>query len=195
MDFKNDIKKYISCEIETLQKLDINAVNEVLNLLIDTAKKHKRIYIFGNGGSSATASHFQNDFGKGISEYVDDKFRFQCLNDNVATLMAVANDIGFEEVFRFQLNGVIEPGDVVIAISGSGNSKNVINAVEYAKKCGNKVIGLTGYNGGKLKELSDISLHVPISSMQVTEDVHMVFDHLMMSILYQHLCGKNHISE
>ena len=172
MDFKNDIKKYISCEIETLQKLDINAVNEVLNLLIDTAKKHKRIYIFGNGGSSATASHFQNDFGKGISEYVDDKFRFQCLNDNVATLMAVANDIGFEEVFRFQLNGVIEPGDVVIAISGSGNSKNVINAVEYAKKCGNKVIGLTGYNGGKLKELSDISLHVPINSMQVTEDVH-----------------------
>ena len=195
MDFKNDIKKYISCEIETLQKLDINAVNEVLNLLIDTAKKHKRIYIFGNGGSSATASHFQNDFGKGISEYVDDKFRFQCLNDNVATLMAVANDIGFEEVFRFQLNGVIEPGDVVIAISGSGNSKNVINAVEYAKKCGNKVIGLTGYNGGKLKELSDISLHVPINSIQVTEDVHMVFDHLMMSILYQHLCGKNHISE
>ncbi len=195
MDFKNDIKKYISCEIETLQKLDINAVNEVLNLLIDTAKKHKRIYIFGNGGSSATASHFQNDFGKGISEYVDDKFRFQCLNDNVATLMAVANDIGFEEVFRFQLNGVIEPGDVVIAISGSGNSKNIINAVEYAKKCGNKVIGLTGYNGGKLKELSDISLHVPINSMQVTEDVHMVFDHLMMSILYQHLCGKNHISE
>lgn len=195
MDFKNDIKKYISCEIETLQKLDINAVNEVLNLLIDTAKKHKRIYIFGNGGSSATASHFQNDFGKGISEYVDDKFRFQCLNDNVATLMAVANDIGFEEVFRFQLNGVIEPGDIVIAISGSGNSKNVINAVEYAKKCGNKVIGLTGYNGGKLKELSDISLHVPINSMQVTEDVHMVFDHLMMSILYQHLCGKNHISE
>lgn len=195
MDFKNDIKKYIVCEIETLQKLDINAINEVLNLLIDTAKKHKRIYIFGNGGSSATASHFQNDFGKGISEYVDDKFRFQCLNDNVATLMAVANDIGFEEVFRFQLNGVIEPGDVVIAISGSGNSKNVINAVEYAKKCGNKVIGLTGYNGGKLKELSDISLHVPINSMQVTEDVHMVFDHLMMSILYQHLCGKNHISE
>lgn len=195
MDFKNDIKKYISCEIETLQKLDINAVNEVLNLLIETAKKHKRIYIFGNGGSSATASHFQNDFGKGISEYVDDKFRFQCLNDNVATLMAVANDIGFEEVFRFQLNGVIEPGDVVIAISGSGNSKNVINAVEYAKKCGNKVIGLTGYNGGKLKELSDISLHVPINSMQVTEDVHMVFDHLMMSILYQHLCGRNHISE
>lgn len=195
MDFSTDIKNYIACEIETLQTLDVSAINDALNLLMETAKKHKRIYIFGNGGSSATASHFQNDFGKGVSEYVEDKFRFQCLNDNVATLMAVANDIGFEEVFRFQLRGVIEPDDIVIAISGSGNSKNVINAVEYAKSCGNKVIGLTGYSGGTLKELSDISLHVPINSMQVTEDIHMVFDHLMMSMLYQHLCGKNHLSE
>jgi D-sedoheptulose 7-phosphate isomerase len=195
MNFENDIKNYIACEIETLQKLDISAINDALNLLMETAKNHNRIYIFGNGGSSATASHFQNDFGKGISEYVVDKFRFQCLNDNVATLMAVANDIGFDEVFRFQLNGVLEPGDVVMAISGSGNSKNVINAVEYAKSCGNKIIGLTGYSGGMLKKLSDISLHVPINSMQVTEDIHMVFDHLMMSVLYQHLCGKNHLCE
>lgn len=195
MNFEKDIRDYITCEIDTLQKLDITEINKALNLLVETAQKHKRIYIFGNGGSSATASHFQNDFGKGVSEYVEDKFRFQCLNDNVATLMAIANDIGFEEVFRFQLKGVLEPGDIIIAISGSGNSKNVINAVEYAKDCGNKVIGLTGYNGGKLKNLSDISLHVPINSMQVTEDIHMIFDHLMMSMLYQHLCGKNHLSK
>ena len=195
MNFEKDIKDYIACEIDTLQKLDITEINKALNLLIETAQKHKRIYIFGNGGSSATASHFQNDFGKGVSEYVEDKFRFQCLNDNVATLMAIANDIGFEEVFRFQLKGVLEPGDIIIAISGSGNSKNVINAVEYAKSCGNKVIGLTGYNGGKLKNLSDISPHVPINSMQVTEDIHMIFDHLMMSMLYQHLCGKSHLSK
>lgn len=195
MDFKGDIREYITCEIETLNKLDIGSINDALNLLMETAKNHKRIYVFGNGGSSATASHFQNDFGKGISEYVDDKFRFQCLNDNIPTLMAVANDIGFEEVFRFQLRGVIEPGDIVIAISGSGNSANVINAVEYAKSCGNKVIGLTGYSGGKLKELSDISLHVPVNSMQVTEDIHMVFDHLMMSIFYKYLCNKNHLAK
>ena len=108
--------------------------------------------------------------------------------------MAVANDIGFEEVFRFQLRGVIEPGDIVIAISGSGNSENVINAVEYARSCGNKIIGLTGYSGGRLKELSDVSLHVPVDSMQVTEDIHMVFDHLMMSMFYKYLCGKDHLS-
>ena len=194
MEFQNDIKSYIACEIETLQKLDVEAINDALNLLMETQKNHKRIYIFGNGGSSATASHFQNDFGKGVSEWIDDKFRFQCLNDNVATLMAIANDIGFEEVFRFQLRGVLEPGDVVMAISGSGNSKNVINAVEYAKEQGNQIIGLTGYTGGKLKELSDILLHVPVMSMQVTEDTHMVFDHLMMSMFYKYLCGKNHLS-
>ena len=195
MEFQNDIRNYIDCEIKTLKKLDSEAINDAINLLIVTQKNHKKIYVFGNGGSSSTASHFQNDFGKGISEYVEDKFRFQCLNDNIPTIMAVANDIGFEEIFRFQLKGVIEPGDIILAISGSGNSKNIINAVEYAKSCGNKVIGLTGYNGGKLKELSDISLHVPINSMQVTEDIHMVFDHLMMSVFYQHFCGKNHLNK
>lgn len=194
MDFQNDIKDYIAYEIETLNSLDIAAINEALNLLLETQKNHKRIYIFGNGGSSATASHFQNDFGKGVSEYIENKFRFQCLNDNIATLMAVANDIGFEEIFRFQLKGILEPGDIVIAISGSGNSENVINAVEYAKECGNKIIGLTGYNGGRLKELSDVSLHVPVNSMQITEDIHMVFDHLMMSVFYRHLCGKEHLT-
>lgn len=195
MNFKNDINDYISLEIETLRKLDVDAINEALNLLMETAKNHKRIYVFGNGGSSATASHIQNDFGKGVSEYVEDKFRFQCLNDNVPTVMAIANDIGFEEIYRFQLRGVIEPGDVVIAISASGNSANVINAVEYAKEQGNKIIGMTGFSGGKLKELSDISLHAPINSMQVTEDIHMIFDHLMMSMFYQHLCGKNHLKK
>ena len=193
MEFQNDIQDYIRCEIETLKKLDVEAVNAALNLLMETQKNHKRIYVFGNGGSSATASHIQNDFGKGISEYTEDKFRFQCLNDNVPTVMAIANDIGFEEIFRFQLRGVLEPGDIIMAISGSGNSPNVINAVEYAKDCGSKIIGLTGYDGGRLKELSDISLHVPVNSMQITEDIHMVFDHLMMSIFYRHLCGRSHL--
>ena len=183
MEFKDDIREYIALEIETLKKLDADAINEALNLLVETARRRKRVYVFGNGGSSATASHFQNDFAKGASQRAADKFRFCCLNDNVPTLTAIANDIGFEEVFRFQLEGVIEPGDVVIAISGSGNSRNVLNAVEYAKVCGNKVIGLTGYDGGKLKGLSDISLHVPVHSMQVAEDIHMVLDHLMMSAL------------
>ena len=193
MDYKSDIKTYLELEMEVIKKLDIDAINNAMNAMIEAYEAKKKIYIFGNGGSSATASHFQNDFNKGISEYVETKFKFQCLNDNMSTIMAIANDIGFEEVFRFQLTNNLEEGDLIIAISGSGNSKNVINAVEYAKENGNKIIGLTGFSGGKLKELSDISLHVPINSMQITEDIHMIFDHLIMSIFYKTLCGKNHI--
>ncbi len=193
MNYKNQIQDYIALEMETLKKLDVDSIDLAMNLIMKAYENKKKIYIFGNGGSSATASHFQNDFNKGISEYVDTKFNFTCLNDNVATLMAIANDIGFEEVFRFQLKNKLEEGDLVIAISGSGNSKNVILAVEYAKSLGNQVIGLTGYDGGKLKELSDVSLHADVMSMQVTEDIHMIFDHLIMSIFYKTLCDKEHL--
>lgn len=192
-NYKDQIKKYIQLEKETLDRLDVEAVNAALNLIDQARTEQHMIYIFGNGGSSATASHFQNDFNKGLSEYLENKFCFCCLNDNIATLMAIANDIGFDEVFRFQLQGRLEPGDVVMAISGSGNSKNVINAVEYAKQQGNTVIGLTGYDGGWLRKLADISLHVDVMSMQVTEDIHMIFDHLMMSVFYEVLCGKRHL--
>lgn len=192
-DYIGEINTYLEHEINTLKALDVNEINAALNLLLATFENGNTVFVFGNGGSSATASHFQNDFNKGVSEHTEKKFNFLCLNDNVATVMAVANDIGFEEVFRFQLIGHMKPGDVVLAISGSGNSKNVINAVEYAKEQGAKVIGLTGFNGGKLKELSDVSLHVPVNSMQITEDIHMVFDHLMMSIFYRDLAGIEHL--
>lgn len=192
-DYISEIKTYLEHEIDTLKALDVNEINAALNLLLETFEGGNTVFVFGNGGSSATASHFQNDFNKGVSEHTEKKFNFQCLNDNVATVMAVANDIGFEEVFRFQLVGHMKPGDVVMAISGSGNSKNVLNAVEYAKSQGAKVIGLTGFGGGKLKELSDVSMHVPVNSMQITEDIHMVFDHLMMSIFYRDLAGIEHL--
>lgn len=194
-DYRKEIAAYIDHEVETLRALDKDAINDALNLLMETMEKGNTVFVFGNGGSSATASHFQNDFNKGVSEHTEKKFNFLCLNDNVATVMAVANDIGFEEVFRFQLRGHIKPGDVVLAISGSGNSKNVINAVEYAKEQGCRVIGLTGFGGGKLRQLADVSLHAPINSMQITEDIHMIFDHLMMSIFYRDLCGIEHIKD
>lgn len=194
-DYREQICRYIRNEIAVLNLLDVDAINDALVLLADCMEKERNIYIFGNGGSSATASHFQNDFNKGVSEHTEKKFRFNCLNDNVATMMAVANDIGFEEVFRFQLQGKLKSSDVIMAISGSGNSKNVLNAVTYAKEQGCTVIGLTGFDGGRLRALSDISLHVPVKSMQITEDLHMVFDHLMMSVFYKTMCGIEHIKE
>ena len=195
MDYSKEITDYIELEIETLRSLDVSAINEVIELLEETRQKNGMVYIFGNGGSATTASHYQGDFNKGVSERLDKKFRFQCLNDNMATLLAIANDIGYEEVYRYQLKNKLSENDIVIAISGSGNSINVVNAAEYAKEQGCKVIGLTGYDGGKLRKLSDISLHAPINSMQITEDIHMMLDHLMMSILCKVLCGINHVRE
>lgn len=193
IEFEQEILQYLQLEMNILQQLDISKISVAMNLLLEAYENSCTIYIFGNGGSSATASHFQNDFNKGISELTEQKFRFCCLNDNISTLMAIANDIGFEEVFRFQLKGKLKKGDLLLAISGSGNSQNVVNAVSYGKELGNKVIGLTGFNGGKLKELSDISLHVPVNSMQITEDIHMIFDHLIMSVFQKYLTGKSHL--
>ena len=191
--FREAIEAYIDLEKRVLSQLDVDAIDEAMQLLEQCMERESTIYIFGNGGSSATASHFQNDFNKGISEHTEKKFRFVCLTDNVPTVMAIANDIGFEEIFRFQLRGHIREGDIVIAISGSGNSPNVINAVEYAREQGCPIIGITGFGGGKLKTLSDISLHAPINSMQITEDIHMIFDHLMMSVFYKTMAGIDHL--
>lgn len=119
-----------------------------------------------------------------------EKFRLICLNDNIPTLMAVANDISFDNVFYHQLLGRLRKEDLIIAISGSGNSKNVIKAVEYAREIGTKIIGISGYDGGKLYKLSDYHLHAPISHMQVVEDVHMSFDHMIMTIFYEYFSSK-----
>ena len=194
-DYRKDIASYISLETAVLQELRTDQINDVLNILEQALEQEQNIYIFGNGGSAATASHFQNDFNKGVSEHTGKKFRFKCLNDNVATILAIANDIGYEEIFRFQLRGKVKKGDVVIAISGSGNSKNVLYAAEYAKENGAAVVGMTGFSGGRLKEICDYPLHVPVRSMQITEDIHMVLDHLMMSIFYKSLCGIDHRKE
>ena len=111
----------------------------------------------------------------------------------MATVTAIANDLGYDEIYRYQLKNRMRENDILIAISGSGNSKNIVNAVEYAKEQKCKVIGLTGYHGGRVMELCDISLHAPVQSMQVSEDVHMILDHLMMSILCKSLCGIDHL--
>lgn len=190
MDFKKAIDEYYKREIRIIQKLNVDEINEAMNAIYNSYKKDGTIYVCGNGGSAATASHMQNDFNKGISEYVDRKFNFYCLNDNVATMMAVANDIGYEEIFRFQIRNKINKNDLFIGISGSGNSKNVLNAAEYAKEQGIPVIGITGYSGGKLRELADYKMHVDENDMQIAEDVHMTFDHMMMKIFYNLLVNN-----
>lgn len=185
MDYTKEIALYLSLEKEIIDTLNIEDINRGLNEIVSAFEREGTIYIFGNGGSASTASHYANDFNKGISEYIEKKFRFICLNDNLPTIMAIANDIGYEEIFRFQLHGKLRPGDLVIGISGSGNSKNVVNCLAYAKGCGIRTLGITGYDGGKVKQLVDVSMHVPVKNMQITEDIHMIFGHLMMTVLYE----------
>lgn len=183
MDYINELNAYREREIAVLNSLDLNSVNQVMNVLEDARLHGKRIFICGNGGSAATASHYCCDFNKGVSENQNDKYNFECLNDNVPTLMAVANDIGYEEVFRFPLKNKMKSGEILIGISGSGNSKNVVNAMEYAKSIGGTTIAIVGYSGGKMKEMADYSIHVNINDMQISEDIHMMLDHMMMYVL------------
>ena len=179
------ISDYINLEMRTLEQLDQQAIAEVLSAILRAYEAEGTIYVCGNGGSASTASHMANDFNKGISEYVQKKFRFYSLTDNVATMLSISNDISYDEMFRFQLQGRLRKEDLVIGISGSGNSMNVVNALDYAKENGVATVGITGYTGGKVRNMCDYSLHVPIENMQLTEDVHMIFDHMMMTILYQ----------
>ena len=200
MDFTERLKEYRDREIEVLKKLDLASVNAVMNVLEEARNAGKHIFIFGNGGSAATASHYAGDFNKGVNMgllgldnhasverlySMSDKdrfhlYNFESLNDNIPTMLAMANDISYDEVFRYPLSVKMKDGDIVIGISGSGNSTNVINAIDYAKKHGGRTIAIVGYNGGKLKEITDYTIHVDINDMQISEDVHMILDHMMM---------------
>ncbi|MCH3909419.1 MAG: SIS domain-containing protein [Bacilli bacterium] len=194
MDFKNEIKEYYAREIKVIEELDADELNKAMNALLEHYEKETNIYVFGNGGSSATASHMVCDFNKGTCYNVEKRFRFICLNDNIPTMMALANDVSFDDVFYYQLENKLKKEDLVLAISGSGNSHNVIKAVEYAKKVGCEIMGMTGYDGGKLDKMSDYHLHVPADDMQITEDLHMGFDHMIMQIFWKYLEkreGKN----
>lgn len=182
-DYTEKIRKYIEMEKQVLEALPVNDINTVMNVLENARLSRKRIFICGNGGSASTAAHFECDFNKGVSYDQDVKYDFECLSDNVPMMMAIANDIGYEDIFVVPLRNKLKPGDLVIGISGSGNSENVVRAIQYANEIGAETIALVGYRGGKLKELAKHCIHVDIDNMQITEDIHLVLDHMMMYIL------------
>lgn len=183
MDYIEKLKAYRNREIEVYNSLNLEEVNVVLNVLEKARIEGKRIFICGNGGSAATASHYAGDFNKCVSENLDVKYSIQCLSDNIPTMMAVANDISYDEVFRYPLTNRMNKGDVLIGISGSGNSKNVVNAFKYANENGGITIAIVGYNGGIMKELAEYAIHIDIDDMQIAEDIHMILDHMMVRAL------------
>jgi len=183
MDYIQEIGEYFYKLKKTIDLISKEELSQLINILVSAKDAGKTIFIMGNGGSAATASHYCCDFNKGVSLGQDKMFKFICLNDNVPTMMAYSNDISYDEVFVGPLRNFLNEGDYVIGISGSGNSMNVIKALEFANGKGAITIGLTGFSGGKVMNLCKYNVHIPIDDMQITEDLHMVLDHCMMKIL------------
>jgi D-sedoheptulose 7-phosphate isomerase len=177
------IQSYIDDLSSVLQALDTQAIARTIDALADAYLRGATVFMIGNGGSAATASHFACDLAKGVQPSGGHRFRAMALTDNVPLLTAWANDTSYERVFAEQLDNLINEGDVVIAISGSGNSPNVLNAMELARLRGAVTIGLTGFSGGKLQPLCDTCVVVPAERLDQIEDVHLALQHLMCSAL------------
>jgi len=182
-DYTEQIGSYLEMEKEVLANLPKKDISRVMNVLEAARLNRKRIFICGNGGSASTASHYECDFNKGISYDQDIKYDFECLSDNVPMMMAIANDIGYNDIFVVPLKNKLKKGDVVIGISGSGNSENVVRALVYANEAGAETVAICGYGGGKVKEFAKYNIHVKVDNMQIVEDVHLMLNHLMMYIL------------
>ncbi len=177
------IEKYLSEVGTTLANLPVERIVEIIRLLERARVEGKRVYIFGNGGSAATASHFASDLSKGAIRQGKPRLRAFALTDSVPLLTAWANDTAYENVFFEQLQNHVERGDVVIAISGSGNSRNILQAVQVARDRGATTIGLIGFDGGKLKDLVDVAIIVPSHNMEQVEDVHLLLEHVITTCL------------
>lgn len=188
----NFVESYISKLKSLLERVDYNSVNVIVTCLEKTIVNKSRIYIMGNGGSAATASHMVNDLGTGLRRRNIKNFDVVSLADNVPVTTAIANDIGYENIFYMQLEGLLQPEDLIVAISCSGNSPNIMKAVKYAKEIGSTIIGITGFDGGDLKKLSDVSFHIdaPKGEYGLVEDMHMILDHIIYSY-YIHESSKN----
>jgi D-sedoheptulose 7-phosphate isomerase len=188
------VKSYMTKLQETLDYLPLDLLNQVIYILHEARLNRRQIFIMGNGGSAATASHFVADLAKNTRKPGWPDFRVIGLTDNMAIFSALANDEGYENVFVQQLASFVEPEDVVIGISASGNSSNVLRAIDLANQVGAVTIGFTGFNGGILGTLVDIHLHVASDVIEHVEDIHLMFEHLICKALREIAAGERVLS-
>jgi len=181
------LEQYLDNFSALLKKVDFTEVEALVNLLTEAYKNDRFVFIIGNGGSGANASHLCQDLGKGTLHDFDKqkRLRVMSLTDNTPYILAYGNDLGYDRIFVEQLKNFAEPAAVLLAISGSGNSPNVLKAVEWANANGLTTTGITGYDGGKLKKMCHYSLHVPSFNMGVVEAVHVVIFHYLLDTLYE----------
>ena len=181
------LKAYAEGLKKSLDSVPVDKFEELVGLMEASVQESRQVFVMGNGGSGSTASHMVCDLNKGVSFGLEKRLRVICLNDNVATILAYANDVSYDEVFVEQLKNFVRPGDLVIGISGSGNSLNVLKAIRYANEAGAHTVGLTGFDGGKLAKEVKTSLWANVHDMQKAEDVHMILFHVLMQVLYERL--------
>lgn len=169
---------------QILDQIDRDALRKFVETIRDARDRGATVFLMGNGGSAATASHFANDFCFGTGEK-EAHYRFFSLTDNIASITALGNDFGYDQIFVKQLEVFAKPDDVLIGISASGNSPNLVNGFEYGKKKGLALLALTGFDGGQLKTAADVCIHVPTQKNEYgpTEDAHMILDHLISNFL------------
>ena len=188
------IQEYISTLQLTMDQLPRQAIADVIDLLQQGRRKGSQVFILGNGGSASTASHFACDLSKNTRQDGLPHFRVIGLTDNMAMFSALANDEGYENVFSEQLASLVRPGDIVIAISASGNSKNVINAAEAAHQYEAIVVGFTGFDGGRLRQLANINIHVNSNIIEHIEDIHLMLEHLIVKTIKEQVQSSVNIT-
>ena len=185
--YADSIKGYLDRVKSAIDGTSVPAVDRVIDELFKAYTRGSQVFVFGNGGSASSSSHFACDLGKGTTMPGKPRFRVISLADNVALMTAWANDFRYEDIFVEQLANLVQPQDVVIGISGSGNSPNVVHALQYAKEMGAITIALTGFAGGKVKDVVDIPIIVPANHISQIEDVHLVLLHLISVCLHDKL--------
>ena len=173
------IQKYILHLQDVLERLKLDDVRQSIDVIMEAYYVNKQIFVIGNGGSASTASHLACDLGKGTSVAGKPRFRVISLTDNVATMTAWSNDVAYEDVFVEQLKNLVNAGDVVIGISASGNSENVIRAMQHAADIGCNTIGWSGFGGGKLATICDVNVVVDSHKYGPVEDVHLILNHVL----------------
>lgn len=181
------VESYFSILSKAIGKLPYGTINQVAEVLIKAYENGSGIYFFGNGGSAALASHMACDLGKGTINGFQKRFRVMSLATNIPLMTAWANDSSYGDVFSEQLTNFVRPDDVAFAISGSGNSMNVLKGLQVARQSGAITLGLTGFQGGKMKDLCDICVVVPSDNMQIIEDLHLCTSHAIFTCIREKL--------
>jgi D-sedoheptulose 7-phosphate isomerase len=184
-------KEYFASLQEVLAHLDYSVIDRMTEAIWENYEQNRALYVFGNGGSAALASHFACDIGKGTVSAGRKRLRTVALTDNVPLITALANDVAYKDIFSEQLAGLSEKGDTVLAISGSGNSPNVVQGLEEARKLGLHTLVLTGFAGGRVKSLADLCLIVPSDNMQHIEDAHLCATHAIFRAIRHRMTQSN----